>query len=940
LPTLLQLSDRVVDLDTGEIAGHGRLRPAERAMLAHLAEHIGEWVSPAELHARVWGYAPHVISRAAYSTAGRLRAAIEADPHAPRHLLSQRNEGYCLAEARLVEPSAQGVPRWTNLAEPEPLQGREDEIGRIEGAPARLWTLAGPGGVGKTRLAKHLAWRSQAAGGVWLCELALATTALEVEAELGRALPETRPGPLTQRLRELGEVLVVLDNLEPAGRAGAELVLRWMREVPEARWLVTSRQPLGLEQERVLRLGPLPRPDAVALLRERVARRGPQGLSEEAAGALCGLVDDLPLAIEIVAGNVALLGAETIAARLRAGLDLRGRELQAPARHRSLDEVLAWSWEGLSPERQRALAALAALEGSFGLAAAEAATAEPDAADMLADLVDASLVSCDEDGRFVLLSTVRHAVRRFLPLPREVIFDRLLEFHLRHARTRGLPTSGNLSDRMPAESLPQLLLMLERLFARPELEPDDLAYAALLVVDDAALVSAPPALLVSWLDRALCRELSTGMRGFLLSRRALFRTYADDSPGAVEDYAQAAALCRRVGLLEMAWASDHNRGNILTHQGQLDGVLALAAALEAEAREVGAPRGLRAEAHAAFLRCLLCDGAEDDEGAETWCRRSGAAFRASGYEQGAEVIESNLPRLLLHQGRLEEAALLIEQRRWDSTFAAHLRCEVLGHQGRHEEMMALARATVARGASTFESASYAGTLMFLGSAALQVGELQQGCEWLKARLARPGGSSEEEYRRAMCRGMIALAEQGPAVAWPHFVEARERSYSSGPDAVSTAAWYQGQVCWGLGDLRGAVEVLQDSFGWRRPVATSGSALLLAESWLRLGEAGRARDLARQLLELRILPGAHARAHALLATCAALEGATDEVTRRLAQTQGATDESHGWVEVHRGWVARLQDRAPEPVLTRLPPLELALQYAARELVGPAPGWAKN
>src|SRR5687767_6351391 len=95
---VLRLSQRTVDLTSGEVHGHGHLRPTELAMLAYLADRADVAISIAELHTEVWGYADRVVqrSRAAYTTASRLRAVLETDPAAPCHLLSERGEGYRL----------------------------------------------------------------------------------------------------------------------------------------------------------------------------------------------------------------------------------------------------------------------------------------------------------------------------------------------------------------------------------------------------------------------------------------------------------------------------------------------------------------------------------------------------------------------------------------------------------------------------------------------------------------------------------------------------------------------------------------------------------------------------------------------------------------------------------------------------------------------------
>src|SRR5688500_1130994 len=107
---VLRFTERSVVLETGEVPGHGRLRPSELAMLVYLADRPGLLVSVGQLHTEVWGYAERVVSRAAYTTASRIRALVEADPSEPRHLLAERGEGYrlvgCVWESVDPEPRA------------------------------------------------------------------------------------------------------------------------------------------------------------------------------------------------------------------------------------------------------------------------------------------------------------------------------------------------------------------------------------------------------------------------------------------------------------------------------------------------------------------------------------------------------------------------------------------------------------------------------------------------------------------------------------------------------------------------------------------------------------------------------------------------------------------------------------------------------------------
>ena len=247
---VLRLSERTVDLGTGEVAGHGRLRPTELAMLAYLAERAGELVGVDELHARVWGYAPGVVTRAAYTTASRLRAAIEPDPAAPRHLLAERGGGYRLVEVGWERVAPVSRPLG-NLPEPDTLFGRTEELARLRAPGTRLWSVVGPGGIGKTRLVVEAARGSCPPAGAWFCDLQLATSPAAIEAEVARVLPGR--GPIPERLRQTGEILLVLDSLASAELAAGPCE-QWLAQVPSLRILASARKPLvPVEPFRVCR---------------------------------------------------------------------------------------------------------------------------------------------------------------------------------------------------------------------------------------------------------------------------------------------------------------------------------------------------------------------------------------------------------------------------------------------------------------------------------------------------------------------------------------------------------------------------------------------------------------------------------------------------------------------------------------------------------------
>ncbi|WP_052757624.1 AfsR/SARP family transcriptional regulator [Streptomyces yangpuensis] len=311
--------------------------------------------------------------------------------------------------------------------------GREDDI-RVIGddlARARLVTLLGPGGAGKTRLSQEAAEAHEPHGrwpdGVWLVELApvddpedvaeatlAAVGARETKlrgaaAEELRALTERNGDDPLDRLAEHcahRSLLLVLDNCEHVVEAAAELAERLLTHCPGVQILATSREPLGIPGETVRPVEPLPDPIALRLLGDRgAAARAGFTVDEDPAAAaeICRRLDGLPLAIELAAARLRLLTPRQIADRL----DDRFRLLTSGARtvlprQQTLRAVVDWSWDLLDEAERTVLRRLSVFAGGCDLAAAEAVCADPsgdaaadaalDVADTLGSLVDKSLV--------------------------------------------------------------------------------------------------------------------------------------------------------------------------------------------------------------------------------------------------------------------------------------------------------------------------------------------------------------------------------------------------------------------------------------------------------------------------------------------------------------------------------------------------------------------
>jgi predicted ATPase/DNA-binding SARP family transcriptional activator len=321
-------------------------------------------------------------------------------------------------------PAPRRVRPTTNLPAPvTELIGREHAVARVEEllAVSRLVTLTGPGGVGKTSVA--VAAGHALAGtypdGVWLvdlttwdgvgdpAELVLSALSIPDNSDLAAALRERR-------------TLLVLDNCEHVIEPVADLVGTLLRAAPDLRVLATSREPLRLRGEARFDLPPLDVPDTddpsrLALspaVRLFLARAGLGTDDVPSVAEVCRRLDGIPLALELAAGRVPALGVAELAARLRVPHDrfglLGAGPRDAPARQRTLAAVIDWSWRLLTEPEHAVLRRLAVQHGGSTLAAAEAVCGGDgiDVLDLLAGLVDRSLVARDAGSRFRLLESV------------------------------------------------------------------------------------------------------------------------------------------------------------------------------------------------------------------------------------------------------------------------------------------------------------------------------------------------------------------------------------------------------------------------------------------------------------------------------------------------------------------------------------------------------
>lgn len=356
----------------------------------------------------------------------------------------------------------------------------------LAGAP-RVVTVVGTGGVGKTRLARE-------ASGALFCDVTTAVDEAGLLDHIGRACgvtfrgaagPRANVDVVSRALRGLGDARVILDNFEQVVGPGASLLAELARRAPSIRWIVTSREPLRIPEETLLRLEPLStlsedgEPSLAARLFVRVLGR--EVTAEELAlvDAIVARLDGIPLAIELAAARGAVLSLADLRERIERSIDVVSLSRRAGGdRHQRLTDTIRWSWDLLAEDERDALLALSVFSGSFGLEAAERVLAVPDALTLLLELVTKSLVVARPSGastRFSLLETIRAFARdeaRAVSAAHEAALARHAAYYIELAE--GLARAeARAALQAEEENLDELA---RRLLAAPE---DDVASAAL-----------------------------------------------------------------------------------------------------------------------------------------------------------------------------------------------------------------------------------------------------------------------------------------------------------------------------------------------------------------------------------------------------------------------------------------------------------------------------
>ena len=595
-------------------------------------------------------------------------------------------------------------------AEVSSLVGRGPQLAAVlDGLrAARVVTLTGPGGCGKTRLALRAA--TLAAGGfedgARLVELASLTDAALVPASVAEALGVSERDAANPMAGVVGalaghELLIVLDNCEHVLGAAARVVVVLAGQCPRVRVMTTSRERLDVPGEFVFPVPPLELPEdglagAVAaseagslfITRARAASPG-FALTDGNAAAIaevCSRLDGMPLAIELAAARCPALGPAQLAARLEGHPGLLAGGAARPGRHRSLEALVSWSYELLGEAERRLLARLSVLRGGFGLEVAERVCGgeplAPEAvAGLLAGLAGKSLVQVQAGPvvRYALLETVRQFAAGRLAASGEdtAVHGRLLEWALEVAQSAEAALLGaeltGWSDRLSADQASIRAALSWALSGRePEAGRELAARLARWWIATGRYSEAGQFLTTA---AGISAAAPPGIQARVLIGTAWSAYHLGDTPRAALLAADGVALSRQAGEPQLeAWGRNLLAG-LAWCAGDADRIVAeieASRALSGPADPALAARAQVLLAHAAFLAGDLAE--EDRQGllavglARTAASREGLVLALNAWSRSAITgagiqpatvagLEEAVNVLAAHPDRFAETAM-------------------------------------------------------------------------------------------------------------------------------------------------------------------------------------------------------------------------------------------------------------------------------------------
>ena len=692
--------------------------------------------------------------------------------------------------------------------------GREEDRKELRSLldRSRTVTLVGPGGMGKTRLALNVAEGLDAdlIGGAWFADLAplddpdlvgqAVASAIGAREDPGRTVLET----VADHLRA-AELCLILDNCEHVLDGAREVAAVIAGSCPQVRLLATSRERLSFEGESVWQIAPLATDTAMELFRQRATAAAGDfrivDANRGAVAAICERLDGMPLAVELAAALVAEMGVAEIADRLdeRLRFSMEAGPL-APARHRTLEALVDWSYELLAEPERALLQRLSVFHGGATLDAVESICGEADAdtLSLLRSLVKKSLVSKEERGgsaRYRMLETIRQFAER--KLAESGAADALRTAHLDHFcafAESAEPLLAEGSEQVP--TLDRLELELDNFRAalgrglacggEPARTALRLGGALFVLWYIRGHMSEGRA----WLDRlaAACEGDVSEARSKALAASGELAREQGDYETAHERLTEALGLARELGTVT-GWAGApfilYNLGAAAWEQGEYDAATTLIeeclAAIPDRGGDPAAPpdvfdvawpqlklgqvaldqgdaararqllelslsghraRGDRegiARALEWLSRAALAGG--DRDGARLLGERSLVTARELGYKEGVPGPLQVLARVQLAAGSADEAVELTER-------ALEACVELSSKRGIASSVEGLACALAARGEG-------ARALQLLGFAAGLRQELR----------CPPGGHLRAELDAATQAARASVAEELAAAAW-------------------------------------------------------------------------------------------------------------------------------------------------------------------------------
>jgi serine phosphatase RsbU (regulator of sigma subunit)/predicted ATPase len=463
--------------------------------------------------------------------------------------------------------------------------GRSDDLAQVQNwlhNEGVLVTVTGASGLGKSRLALEAgrALLEHLPGGVWLCDCSGARdreqVAQVVAGVLGVALGNSDPlEAIAATLEFRPPLLLVLDNCESGERFARPLLERWRTAAPRCRFLVTSREAMGMAGERVLELKPLNTPpneyevlddsDAASLFVARARESNPEfRLTDASRPRVASIVRGLqgnPLAIELAAAQAGNLTPDEIDEGLK-----RERETKRPAKKTSTEsrpifapDAADWAYEQLSTAEKSAFGQLCLMRGGFFLEAAEAIVEPPndealDSTALVQSLLEKQLLQTQDTPygtRFVLLPPIRSFGRRkraegYTAEQEDALTGRFVEYYANYARDQ----EARYASRHAPEVLDRLELDLDNIFAAQDfalaMNRPELAARALLGVAPLFTLRSPMINRIERLERTLnaTGKSAVATRVRLHTALAQARFYSDGWLDAEKNLGEAIELCQ------------------------------------------------------------------------------------------------------------------------------------------------------------------------------------------------------------------------------------------------------------------------------------------------------------------------------------------------------------------------------------------------------------